>query len=165
MFVNSLESRRWQARVLSSNEIVDYVASIKQLTLDEQKRQAGDLIEGIDLESYLDKILSRADFAVLNVEGMCCGFCAYYTYKPELRSAFITLFLVKPEVRRVGMARGILEVVASSALQGGFRYLKLRVRQDNVPAIRFYLSQGFLVTGRHASDIEMTLSLTTLATP
>ncbi|WP_197038399.1 GNAT family N-acetyltransferase [Billgrantia saliphila] len=147
---------------MAPHEVAEYVADIRQLTRDEQERQAGELLKGIDLDNFLDKVLAKADFAVLNVEGKCCGFCAFYTYEPALEAAFITLFLVTPDVRRSGMARGVLEVVAGAALQYGFRYLTLRVRQDNIPAIRFYLGQGFRIVRRHERDIEMSLEMTAL---
>lgn len=162
MPANQSARKRWEARLLTPHEVADYGGNIRQLTRDEQERQAGELIGGIDLEGYLDKILANADFAVLNVEGKCCGFCAFYTYEPALDAAFITLFLVAPDVRRNGMARGVLEVVAETALQHGFRYLTLRVRQNNILAIRFYLGQGFRIVRRHDRNIEMTLEMTAL---
>ncbi|HSP57960.1 MAG TPA: GNAT family N-acetyltransferase [Halomonas sp.] len=165
MTANQSARKKWEARLLSPHEVADYVVDIRQLTRDEQERQAGELIGGIDLDGYLDKILAKADFAVLNAEGKCCGFCAFYTYEPALDAAFITLFLLAPEVRRNGMARGVLEVVAKSALQHGFRYLTLRVRQNNFLAIRFYLGQGFRIVRRHDRNIEMTLEMTVLDSP
>lgn len=165
MSANQNARRRWGARVLAPHEVADYAVDIRQLTRNEQERQAGELLKGVDLDGYLDKILAKADFAVLNVEGKCCGFCAFYTYEPALETAFITLFLVAPDVRRNGMARGVLEVVAGSALQYGFRYLTLRVRQHNILAIRFYLAQGFRIVRRDDGDIEMTLEMTALDDP
>jgi ribosomal protein S18 acetylase RimI-like enzyme len=162
---NQIVRKRWRARVLGPHEVADYETDIRQLTRDEQKRQAGDLIKGVDLDNFLDKLLSKADFAVLDVEGRCCGFCAFYTYEPALEAAFITLFLVTPDVRRSGMARGVLEVVAGATLQHGFRYLTLRVRQDNIPAIRFYQGQGFRITKRYEREFEMSLEMTALDGP
>ncbi|WP_416137143.1 GNAT family N-acetyltransferase [Halomonas sp. HK25] len=146
--------------MLAPREVASYAANIGRLTRDEQASQAGALLRDVDLDAYLDKLMTRADVAVLEVERHCRGFCAFYTYEPALGVAFITLFLVAPDVRRNGMARGLLEVVAASALQRGFRYLTLRVRDDNAPAIRFYLGQGFRIAGRHQTDLEMTLEMT-----
>ncbi|MGQ4879408.1 GNAT family N-acetyltransferase [Billgrantia sp. LNSP4103-1] len=165
MHANQNARRRWKARVLAPYEVANYVADIRQLAQDEQERQAGELLKGVEFDNHLDKILSKADFAVLDVEGKCCGFCAFYTYEPATEAAFITLFLVTPDVRRSGMARGVLEAVAGAALQCGLRYLKLRVRQDNVPAIRFYQGQGFRFVKRYGKDIEMSLEMTALDGP
>ncbi|KAA0012853.1 GNAT family N-acetyltransferase [Billgrantia pellis] len=165
MPANRNARRKWGARVLAPHEVAKYAADIRQLTRNEQERQAGELLKGVGLDDFLDKILARADFAVLNVEGKCCGFCAFYTYEPALDTAFITLFLVTPNVRRSGMARSVLEVVAGAALQYGFRYLTLKVRQDNTPAIHFYLSQGFQIAERHGGDIVMSLEMTALDGP
>jgi len=160
----NLGMKKWKSRLLAHQEVVEYAASIRQLTRDEQVRQGGALLRGVDLDAYLDRILARADFAVLSNEGKCVGFCAFYTYDPALDSAFITLLLLAPSVRRSGLARGMLEAVASSSLQKGFRYLTLRVRDDNMPAIRFYLGQGFRVNGREGSDLKMTLEMTAMVT-
>jgi ribosomal protein S18 acetylase RimI-like enzyme len=160
----NLGIKKWKARLLAHQEVAEYATSIRQLTRDEQVRQGGTLLRGVDLDAYLDRILARAEFAVLSREGKCVGFCAFYTYDSALDSAFITLFLMAPSVRRTGLARGMLEAVVSSSLQRGFRYLTLRVRDDNMPAIRFYLGQGFCIKGRVGSDLEMTLEMTAMAT-
>ncbi|WP_445001033.1 GNAT family N-acetyltransferase [Halomonas mongoliensis] len=150
--------------MLGSGEVAHHSASIVRLAHEEQARQAGKLLRDIDIDAYLDKLLAKADLAVLEVDHRCCGFCAFYTYLPDLGTAFITLFLVAPDVRRNGMARDMLEVVAASAAQRGFHSLTLRVRDDNAPAIRFYLAQGFKVLGRHDGDLEMRLEMTAFGT-
>lgn len=152
--------RRWRVRVLGPAEVAQHAASIVRLTREEQARQEGQLLRDIDIDSYLDKLLAKADLAVLEVAHRCCGFCAFYTYLPGLGTAFITLFLVSPDVRRNGMARDMLKVVAASAAQRGFHSLTLRVRDDNASAIRFYLAQGFQVVDRHERDLEMRLEMT-----
>lgn len=155
--------RKWRVRVLAQHEVPDYAPALRKLAHAEQARQDGRLLDGVAVDEYIEKLEGKAELAVLEVDGKCCGFCAFYTYDPTLDEAFIALFLVAPEVQRNGMARGILESVAASALQKGFRYLALRVREDNYQAIQFYLSQGFLMAGQHGKDYAMRLEMTALS--
>lgn len=107
-----LTVKKWRVRVLAQQEVPNYAAALRKLAHAEQARQGGKLLEGVDIDEYIEKLEGRAELAVLEVEGKCCGFCAFYTYDPTLDEAFVALFLVAPEVRRNGMARGILEAVA-----------------------------------------------------
>ena len=150
----------WNTRVLVSSEHALYADELRRLTHEEQARQQGELVHGVDIDAYVTKILEQADIAVLIVEGHLAGFCAFYTYDPGQPSAFITLFILAPETRHCGMAEPLLEVAAAAAVAKGFGTLTLRVRHRNWSAIRFYLRQGFRESGRFGRDLEMCMPLT-----
>ncbi|MDT0499428.1 MULTISPECIES: GNAT family N-acetyltransferase [unclassified Halomonas] len=153
-------SSSWNTRVLAPSEHSLYADELRRLTHEEQARQQGELVHGIDLDAYVTKILEKADIAVLIVDGHLAGFCAFYTYDPGRPSAFITLLLLASEGRRGGMARSLLEATAALAVARGFDCLTLQISHRDWPAIRFYLRQGFRESGRYGRDLEMCLDLT-----
>jgi ribosomal-protein-alanine N-acetyltransferase len=55
---------------------------------------------------------------------------------------------VAPDARRRGVARVLLERVASDAMEGGVRALYLEVRESNAAARALYESLGFAQVGR-----------------
>lgn len=130
----------WHA---SRTELARRGRLLRDLVREEQARQQGALIQGINLEAYLDRILARDEFVLLEVEGRLCGFCAFYIQDLTLDSAFITLLLLAPEVRGCGLCRQVLAGVAEVARHRGFDYLTLWGRHDRVDTLRLYQRMGF----------------------
>lgn len=64
--------------------------------------------------------------------------------------AHLSLLAVHPEYRRIGVARRLLEWLIASARTAGIASLHLELRETNLGARRFYLSQGFDETLRIA---------------
>jgi ribosomal protein S18 acetylase RimI-like enzyme len=62
--------------------------------------------------------------------------------------AFVQAMWVAPHVRRRGVGRELIEVVADWARSRGMHTLKLMVTSSNEPAIGFYRRLGFAMTGR-----------------
>jgi len=62
--------------------------------------------------------------------------------------AELLLVAVSPEYRRQGVARRLLENVASAARTQGGRAIFLEVRAGNEPAVQLYKSAGFNEVGR-----------------
>ena len=60
----------------------------------------------------------------------------------------ITNVAVRPEFRRKGFARKLLQDLIDHARTSGIKSLTLEVRVSNLPAIRLYESFGFKVEGR-----------------
>ncbi|WP_299231252.1 GNAT family N-acetyltransferase [uncultured Halomonas sp.] len=155
-------SPAFSVRVLAPREHALYADALRRLTHEEQARQQGEgeWMQAADLDAYLNEVLEHAEIAVITVDGCLVGFCAFYTDDPGQPSAFITLFLLAPEIRRRGMVRPLLEATAAAAVAKGFGSLTLRVRHKDWQAIRFYLRQGFRESGRHGHELEMRLDLT-----
>ncbi len=62
--------------------------------------------------------------------------------------AHLSLLAVRPDCRRQGVARRMLEWLTASALTAGIASVHLELRESNLGARRFYLSQGFAETMR-----------------
>lgn len=116
---------------------------VRSLIWEEQHRQAGRLLSVVSVEEYIDKILLHADFLCLHTSGKCLGFVAYYCKDATTPDAFITLFVIAPEVRGSGLAASLLNGVTVQSRQHNCSRLKLWVHKENASALRFYQRQGF----------------------
>jgi ribosomal protein S18 acetylase RimI-like enzyme len=125
--------------------------TITKLILDEQARQGGRFIEGVELEAYLHKLGERAEFVVDSDDTRCRGFVAFYCNNPATRRAFITLVAVAPEDRQTGLARTLVSRVLETCRERGFLSCGLEVRADNAPALSLYESLGFAVVAERDS--------------
>jgi ribosomal protein S18 acetylase RimI-like enzyme len=62
--------------------------------------------------------------------------------------AHLSLLAVRPDCRRQGVARRMLEWLTASALTAGIASVHLELRETNRNARRFYIDQGFTETAR-----------------
>ena len=62
--------------------------------------------------------------------------------------AHLSLLAVRPDCQRQGVGRRMLEWLTASALTAGIASIRLELRESNLGARRFYLSQGFAETAR-----------------
>jgi ribosomal protein S18 acetylase RimI-like enzyme len=62
--------------------------------------------------------------------------------------AHLSLLAVRPDYQRQGIAQRMLEWLTASALTAGIASIHLELREINLGARRFYLSQGFAETAR-----------------
>ncbi len=62
--------------------------------------------------------------------------------------AHLSLLAVRPDYQRQGIARRMLDWLTASALTAGIASIHLELREINLGARRFYLSQGFAETAR-----------------
>lgn len=132
--------------------------AVRRLIHEEQARQAGQFIEGVDLEAYLAKIDAHADVVSDVAGGRCRGFVAFYCNNQDTRRAFITLVAVAPEDRGSGLARSLVSRALDVCRSRGFTRCGLEVRADNAPAVALYTGLGF--TAVSARDGRLTLERT-----
>ena len=60
----------------------------------------------------------------------------------------LSLLAVRPDCRRLGVGRRMLQWLTESALTAGIGTIHLELRENNSGARRFYLAQGFAETAR-----------------
>jgi ribosomal protein S18 acetylase RimI-like enzyme len=133
--------------------------SIRSLVLEEQARQDNRFVEGIDVESYLAKLEARAEILSDCLADRCRGFVAFYCNDNATRQAFITLVLVDPRDRELGVGRALVSGVLALARGRGFTSCRLEVTQRNEVAQAMYLSLGFRVVESNASRNVLEVSL------
>lgn len=89
------------------------------------------------------------------------GFCAFWLVGDL---AHINQFAIRPDVRRHGLGRQLIEAVALEAARLGAAELTLEVRESNEPAIKLYESTGFTREGvrknYYTTPVEHALILT-----
>jgi len=122
--------------------------AIRTLIEDEQHRQGGHLVEGIDLDQYLKKLGECAELLSDSVAGRCRGFVAFYCNDESTRQAYITMVLVAPEYRRLGIASALVSCVLTLARRRGFTTCRLEVAESNVGAYSVYTALGFVLVER-----------------
>lgn len=132
---------------------------ITSLILDEYARRGTQFIENVDLDQYLEKLASRAEFVSDSLGGRCRGFVAYYCNDLESRQAFITLVLVDPQSRGSGLGRALVAFVLDVARRRGFTTCRLEVSMRNPVAYNMYLSQGFRPVEERAGKYLMEIAL------
>lgn len=129
---------------------------LKDLIVQEQRRQHGLFIEGIDLEAYLEKIDRNAEIITHIIRGECAGFVVFYCNDTASNIAFITLILVSPQFRGAGVATELLSAVFSVIKKRGFKSCDLQVKKNNTSAISLYENKGFRIVRDDESSYFMT---------
>jgi len=133
--------------------------SITSLIREEQARQGGRFIEGVDLETYLAKLSARAEILSDLAEQRCRGFVAFYANDLVTRQAHITLVLVDPRDRGTGVGRALTGCVLDLARRRGFTLCRLEVARDNQAAHAMYRALGFRVIEERARKKLMEIAL------
>lgn len=116
---------------------------IVSMILDEQSRQGGNFIQGVDVNSYLTKLGEKAEIVADFLGGRCRGFVAFYCNDMNSKKAFITLVLVDPRDRGLGLGQALVDFVFNVARHRGFEVCQLEVRKSNQAAYKLYLAKGF----------------------
>lgn len=133
--------------------------AIKSLIRDEQSRQSGRFIEGVELEAYLGRLDEHAEVEDDVADGRCRGFVAFYCNDTVSKRAFITLVMVAPEDRSTGLGRTLVTRVLGVCRGRGFATCQLKVRDDNAAALAMYQSLGFATIERRGDRHLMELAL------
>jgi ribosomal protein S18 acetylase RimI-like enzyme len=133
--------------------------AIKSLILEEQARQSNRFVEGVDLEVYLVKLGEKAEILSDSVHGRCRGLVAYYCNDESTRQAFVTLVLVNPLDRGLGLGAALLSCVLSMARSRGFTTCRLEVARENEAAQALYRSLGFRPVGERSGKDLLEVAL------
>jgi ribosomal protein S18 acetylase RimI-like enzyme len=119
--------------------------SIKALILEEYTRQGAGFVAGVDIDAYLTKLNEQAEIVSECVSGRCRGFAAFYCNDTNTKQAYITLVLVDPRDRGLGLGKALVASVLEIARHRGFTSCRLEVAKRNEVAYAMYLSLGFRV--------------------
>lgn len=132
---------------------------IRSLILDEHARQGNRFVEGVDLDEYLTKLGERAEILSDSSDGRCRGFVAFYCNDHATRQAFITLVLVNPLDRGMGIGRALVGCVLDLAKRRGFTSCRLEAARRNETAQAMYQSLGFRVVEDRANTSLLEIGL------
>jgi len=127
---------------------------IRALVREEQARQQNGLVDGVDLDQYLEKLGAHAEILSDCADGRCRGFVAFYCNDMTTRQAFITLIVVDPRDRQQGVGRTLVNAVLELARGRGFTSCRLEVSRLNDVAESMYESLGFrLIESRGSRNL------------
>ena len=121
--------------------------AVRELILAEQARQRDRFIEDVALDVYLAKLDRHAEILADMGGDRCRGFVAFYCNDRSTAQAFITLVLVDPRDRGLGIGRALVACVLELVKQRGFTSCRLEVAKDNTAAHPLYRSLGFCAAG------------------
>lgn len=116
---------------------------ITTLIREEQARSGGAFIVTPDFEAYLAKLDAHAEIVADTSGERCRGFVAFYCNDDTTKQAFITLVLVDPRDRGLGIGQSLVGNVLDLARSRGFHSCRLEVAADNVAAKKMYGALGF----------------------
>ncbi|MFT5592930.1 MAG: ribosomal-protein-alanine N-acetyltransferase [Oceanicoccus sp.] len=138
---------------------MDQVIAIERLIRSEQEISNGEFISEVEINSYIRKLKTRAEFVTHYTNGVLSGFIAFYCNDPGKQSAFITLVLLARDYRGMGVASIMLEDVLSICKTRDFQFCELEVESNNSNAIALYKKFGFQENQKKASKYLMRASL------
>jgi len=133
--------------------------AVRTLILEEQARQNGRFIEGVDLADYLTKLDERAEVLADLAPNRCRGFVAFYCDDESTRQAYITLATVHPDDRAHGLASALFNAVFDIVRRRGFRSCRLEVAHHNEKARALWVRLGFRLVERRADKDLMEIAL------
>ncbi|MFQ6050128.1 MAG: ribosomal protein S18-alanine N-acetyltransferase [Candidatus Hydrothermarchaeota archaeon] len=93
--------------------------------------------------SFLDLFhFSPKGFIVVEVQGEIVGYAIYVLETNEI--GHLLSIAVDPNWRRKKIGTSLMNYIIEDLRNKGVKYLKLEVREGNLPAIKLYKSLGFL---------------------
>ena len=92
-----------------------------------------------------------AHYFVIEKDAQVVAYMGFYRILDE---AHITNIAVKPDEKRKGFGKKLLEFALNDMVENGVSKVTLEVNEHNVPAINLYESFGFKMAGRRKKYYE-----------
>jgi len=128
---------------------------IEDMVREEQKLKGKDFIDVGNLNNYIDKIKNKAELIAHIVEGVCVGFIAFYANDETQENAFISMVMIRSDMRGRKIAGSLLTAVLENLKSRGFKFCNLEVRTNNTNAIKLYENFGFKIKSINSNSIFM----------
>ena len=128
---------------------------IEDMIREEQKLKGKDFIDVGNLNNYIDKIKNKAELIAHIIEGTCVGFIAFYANDEAKENAFITMVMIRSDMRGRKIAGSLLTAVLENLKSRGFKFCNLEVRTNNTNAIKLYENLGFKIKNINSNSIFM----------
>jgi ribosomal-protein-alanine N-acetyltransferase len=99
-----------------------------------------------DAKQFIKISPSIPDFCFLPQDNkIIMGYIGMQTVCDE---GYITNLAVFPLFRKLGVGRKLLQAILNKAKEQHLKFVSLEVRVSNIPAIRLYKSEGFVILGK-----------------
>jgi ribosomal-protein-alanine N-acetyltransferase len=113
----------------------------------------------VDLEEYINKIISNATIITYYEKGIMCGFIAFYNNDFNNKDAFLTILAIDPKHLGKGIGDMLLKSSISRVKHDKFEKYFLEVIKNNDKAINLYKRNGFTVFQETENHFKMILRI------
>ncbi len=104
---------------------------------------------GVNFPTAWSENMLADSLALPHCEGVCDNALSGFILLQKLvDEAEILTLAIKPDLRRQGLARNLLNYVITQLMAESRKFLHLEVAIDNLPASGFYRQMGFVETGK-----------------
>ena len=93
-----------------------------------------------------EKLSKKGIVLGLSVNGKILGFAAFYANDFTDKTAYLSLFAVASQYRKMGYGKALIDEVVSKSRNAGMDKIILQVLNKNTGAISFYQKIGFNIT-------------------
>ena len=128
---------------------------IEHMVKTEYSLRGRDFIDVDNVDNYVNKIKNKAELVAHIVEGVCVGFIAFYANDEAKENAFITMVMIRSDMRGRKIAGSLLTAVLENLKSRGFKFCNLEVKENNVNAIKLYESLGFKIKNKKLKSVFM----------
>ena len=128
---------------------------IEHMVKTEYSLSGRDFIDVDNVDNYVNKIKNKAELVAHIVEGVCVGFIAFYANDGAKENAFITMVMIRSDMRGRKIAGSLLTAVLENLKSRGFKFCNLEVKENNVNAIKLYESLGFKIKNKKLKSVFM----------
>lgn len=128
---------------------------IEHMVKTEYSLSGRDFIDVDDFDNYVNKIKNKAELVAHIIEGVCVGFIAFYANDETQENAFITMVMIRSDMRGRKIAGSLLIAVLENLKSRGFKNCNLEVKENNVNAIKLYESLGFKIKNKKLKSVFM----------
>lgn len=107
-----------------------------------------------------EKIADYGELLTAVADGKNAGMTGYYRNDTQSKTAYITVVVVKPDFRGMGIGLAMIKKVIEDCTDKGFKTIRLEVDKHNQGAIHLYTKLGFINTEEKSENsyyYELTL--------
>lgn len=123
-------------------------------------RRIGTDIDNNHLNEWLYKILSVGDPLGIIINDEIIAFLLLYCNNEETLEAYICNVYVDSRYRGMKLSANLMDKAISICRDRNFKCINLDVAESNIPALRIYMSRGFVETERYYVNAEYKLRMT-----
>lgn len=128
---------------------------VEEMIKREYSFKGRDFIDVDNIDDYVNKIKNKAELIAHIVEGVCVGFIAFYANDETKDNAFITMVMIRSDMRGKKIANSLLNVVLENLRSREFKRCNLEVRINNTNAVKLYEKFGFKIKSINSNSVFM----------
>ncbi|PXX97495.1 hypothetical protein CR157_12275 [Halomonas sp. LBP4] len=133
--------------------------ALSELIRRESRRTRGELIHGVTVDAYLDKVLALGETLVHLQGERLVGALFGYCNAPDSGLAYVSLLIVAEETRGQGIGDMLVEAFIRLSARRGFARVQLEVQASNHAAVSLYNKHGFFRIGEEGPKLLMQRNL------